>query len=829
MNAARNLKMSVIIGGSVSGSLKDALNFTNTSLKRVGTTIAEVDRRQRTLGQSINVFGRMGKNVDGLRQEYAGLATQAQRLRTVYASLERIEARRAANLANRERLGGALMGSVGTVAAASLAMAQPIANAANFQRENQLIGNTANMTRQQVMALSQAILSESRITNQSADNLQKAVGFLVAAGMDGAQAQASIRTIGRTATASGADIEDLSRAAFTLQDSLKIDPAGLQDALDMLAVAGKEGNVELKDLAKVLPVLGAGFTSLKMSGREAAATMGAALEIARKGTDSADKAAVNFDNFLSKIMSPTTINKAKQAFGVDIVALIKKAQDGGKNAFEAAMKAVIEATNGDQAKIAALFQDQEVQKFIRPMIQNWDEYLRIKDKALNQSTRTTDRDFAKMMDTDSEKMKGAKIAADNLSKAMGAALSPAVGDASLKLGSLMDRMTAFVQANPKLIASTTKAVVGVVAMRTAVLGLRFAWTFVRGPIIAAQKLMTTFRAGTMLAEMGKFGPVAVRIGSLFRIAGTAIAAIGGGPIAVAVAAITGAALIVRKYWQPIAAVLGGVWDGITKAAGPALAGLAQAMQPLRPAWDAVTSAVKTAWSWITNLLQPVQSSSAELSNAARAGAMVGTVLAQSFSVGIRIIGNAVRAAIWFATTMHDAAEFIVTSMASAWDRIKAPAGAALEWIMGKLRPLLAGLQFVANGAETGFSWIKNKIMAGQSAVVPGAAGAAGLPGVPAPDARQADGRPKKPAPVGSLGYARGKPAPILHSPAARMASTDSVPTFLRAQAVPATVNQTNNFSIQQQPGESVEALARRVASHIRLQDEVSRRSSLVDA
>ena len=65
----------------MSGGLRSALTSTKTGLGDIGKAIQSVERRQRLLGQGIQTFGRMGRNVDGLRSQYAQLETAADRLR----------------------------------------------------------------------------------------------------------------------------------------------------------------------------------------------------------------------------------------------------------------------------------------------------------------------------------------------------------------------------------------------------------------------------------------------------------------------------------------------------------------------------------------------------------------------------------------------------------------------------------------------------------------------------------------------------------------------------------------------------------------------------
>ncbi|HGG6162321.1 TPA: phage tail tape measure protein [Salmonella enterica subsp. enterica serovar Mississippi] len=348
-------------------------------------------------------------------------------------------------------------------------------NTANFNRENKMIGLTADMKPAEVQAMGQAMLVTGAATNQFASDIQAAQGFLVAAGQDYKEAQANLLTIGRTATATGSDILDVSKASFTLSDALKIDPSQMKTAMGILVQAGKEGNFEFKDMAKNLPVLGAQFQALKMGGNEAAATMGAALQIARKGASTSDEAANNMNNFMAKILSPETLKKAQKNFGVDMYKIVTSAQKKGQNPFEAAMKSVIKMTkNGDQKLLGELFGDMQVQNFVRPMIQNWKEYRRIKEASLGAGGAVVDRDFANITKDNAERLKQLRIQASNAALSFGQALQPALNAALGALVPLLTKVSEFVANNPNLVSQIVLTAGALLTMRTAVIACRVA-------------------------------------------------------------------------------------------------------------------------------------------------------------------------------------------------------------------------------------------------------------------------------------------------------------------------------------------------------------------
>lgn len=563
--ANKKLNATLTIGGAVSGALKSSITDTTGRIKKVGDALRDLQRQQRTLGDGIQTFGRMGKNVDTLRAKYAAVTGEIEKQRRELERLQQAEAKRQANLDRRSELKGQIGDTVGMAAAVGLPVIGAAKSAGEFQYQLQLIANTANMTTAETQALGRAILSASQQTGQSAQAMQQAMGFLIAAGMDVKTAQASLIQIGKTATASGAEIEDLARAAFTLTDSLKIAPGqALQDALDTLAQAGKEGNVELKDMAKVLPVLGAGFVSLKMEGREAAATMGAALEIARKGAASADQAATNMENFIAKVMSPETLKKARENFGMDLYAIIQNAQRTGGNPFEAAMKAIMEATNGDQKKIGELFQDMQVQNFIRPMIQNWDEYNRIKNVALS-AKGVTDADYAKVVETAKMQTKALADEVGRLGIAVGGPLAVAFGVFANALTPVIKGATDLATEFPTVTAAILGTATALTVGRLAMLAFGIVGTFL-GPMLGT--LATAFRA---------VGMAVMFVGRMLLL----------NPIGLAVTVIAGAALLLMQHWEPVKAFFVNLWADITATFDRAIGWIVGKIDAIGQKWQTV--------------------------------------------------------------------------------------------------------------------------------------------------------------------------------------------------------------------------------------------------
>ncbi|PKG50324.1 hypothetical protein, partial [Halomonas sp. MES3-P3E] len=88
--ANKKLSATIAIGGTVARSLTRGLTNTKGQLAEVGGEIGKTTRRQRQLSDQIKTFGRQGRNVDGLRRQYAELGTEIDRLRRKQEGLQRL-------------------------------------------------------------------------------------------------------------------------------------------------------------------------------------------------------------------------------------------------------------------------------------------------------------------------------------------------------------------------------------------------------------------------------------------------------------------------------------------------------------------------------------------------------------------------------------------------------------------------------------------------------------------------------------------------------------------------------------------------------------------
>lgn len=202
-------------------------------------------------------------------------------------------------------------------------------------------------------------------------------------------------------------------------------------------------------------------------------------------------------------------------------------------------------------------------------------------------------------------------------------------------------------------------------------------------------------SGKVAQAFAKFGPMGLRFLSVLRWIGTALAtigSIGAGPLLAIAAVIAVAAAAVYKYWEPIKAFFGGVWEGVAAAGSEALQELTNALSPLMPAFETIGGWLQQIWDWFVQLIKPVQSTSQELENAANYGKLFGEALLFPLKINIKLIGMIIKLVVGLAEAIGTAIGWIVVKADSAWSSLKSGVEALWNWITAKFA---AGWNFVS--------------------------------------------------------------------------------------------------------------------------------------
>ncbi len=197
----------------------------------------------------------------------------------------------------------------GGIAAGAAIMAQPVKKQMSFDRRLSEMANTAfsdgGLAGRQAgkeklkSSIKNAVMYGGGSKEDAADTMNE----LLAAGVDYDTADKWLPQIMKYATASGALPKELATIAVSLRDTFNVSDKDIPVALNMAIAAGKEGRVELKDMAEALPGQLGIAQKTGMWGLDGFQKILTANEAAGITAGNGKEAANNTLNFLDKINS----------------------------------------------------------------------------------------------------------------------------------------------------------------------------------------------------------------------------------------------------------------------------------------------------------------------------------------------------------------------------------------------------------------------------------------------------------------------------------------------------------------------------------------------
>lgn len=381
------------------------------------------------------------------------------------------------------------------------ALAAPLSAAGAFQTMLLDIGQKADLSDSAIKGIGDSIRALAPKVNQGAQDTAKALDSLVGFGLDPDLAMKLLSPMGKAATAYRASLDDIAKASFAITDNMKVPVEQLTKALDIMAQSGKMGAFELKDMAAEFPALTAAASALEMKGTLGVARLTAALQIARKGAATGSQAATNTANLMQKIVAPDTVTKFAK-FGIDIRKELKKTQDAGGDVFEMIAVQVARATKGDLSKLGDVFQDAQVQEFLRPLLQNLPEYRKVRDEALK-AEGVVEADFTRRMGTFEARLKALNVAMQEFGLTIGEILIGPTEEFVAAVKPAVVAMGQFAKAHPELIGNAIKAAKVLIGLSVAAYAARWSFLFLKGGVlmIVAPLLKAAVAMGTFTASM----------------------------------------------------------------------------------------------------------------------------------------------------------------------------------------------------------------------------------------------------------------------------------------------------------------------------------------
>ncbi|WP_317178146.1 phage tail tape measure protein [Pectobacterium sp. HCp5_1] len=600
----------VMLGRAFGATLDD----TKKSLQPLSDKLKQAEEWQRLFNQSLERFGnvslRSTQVTSRLSQSLSKLVTNQERLEGIQSRQETLRSRRG-ELADDFKTKREQFGSVMKPIVAS------VTHYASFEAQLRDISVAHGISSEQEKLMGQKLRQSSQQVNQKPDALLGSAGQLLSYGMSPDQATDVAAVLGKTSTASGAALSDLTALSATLDDVFNLKGAkALEESFSRMLAGTKQG-FSMASMTQYATALAPGFTAMGATGNQALSQLVSSLS-ATKDADTEANTAARLESFMNSV-GRTDIADSYYNAGVDYNASLKSYMKGGYSQYDAAVQIsnrfidskgsqfqqlwdkASKAGNVDAQQslmqrygLQEVFRTPEAVNHAMSMKQNWQSY-QANQQRMNSptATQTLGLDLARQNDTLTGRWNQMTTSVMNIALNVGEALVPVLVSLSDILIPILDQLVTWTAANPELVRGIVMAVAGFFAFRMALSGAKLGITTLLSPLLSVWEGILQVQRGWQLFNAGlrTTGVLQGIGGILSRLVG-GIGAFGRmllmNPIGLAVTAIVGAVYLIYRYWEPISAFFKNLWSQVSQA--------------FNAGWEALSNAVSGGVVGITALL-----------------------------------------------------------------------------------------------------------------------------------------------------------------------------------------------------------------------------------
>lgn len=623
---ATTFSIGVLVSGAVTSSFLSTMSGTQRTLNKLTLATEKLQKQQDTLTRRQEMATRAmerygdigGRAVRKIGAELDMVSRQFERMQKQQARMTKAAALSQSMKNNRMSLYGQGLETWGLAKTLMAPFKTGVIDYAHFEAQLRDIGITGDLDKGQEKQIGEVIRRQAKETNQTTGTLLEGVGTLVAAGKAPMEAVKWTQLLGRTATASGANIDDLAKMGLAFE-SLKIDGQDeLKAAFSKAVYGGKSGRFELKDMAQYLPEMAQGFAAKGIYGQEAIAQIVASLEVGREGAGTEGEAATNMRNWLAS-MNRGDIARRYMMQGVDYKGSMSDYVSAGYSQYEASIMIAdrfIKSKGADFMKqwqnagakgdrdaqqrlmesfgLSSIFTDVQTVNHLLAMRQRWDDYQNIK-KGMNgpAAQGSIDRDFDKRNASLESKGRRILVSLKDMSLTIGESLTPSLSGLADHIIPVLDKTGLWIAQNQKLITMIAGVMAGALGFRIALVGVKLLLNLLFSPFVSLYTELVRVRSGWTLLRnalgsggmLRRIASVAGRLGRVLgggllkgiMLAGRAILWMGRAmlmnPIGLIITGIAIGAYLIYRYWGPISAWFKARWNDIKTAFSGGIGGI----------------------------------------------------------------------------------------------------------------------------------------------------------------------------------------------------------------------------------------------------------------
>lgn len=388
-----------------------------------------------------------------------------------------------------------------------------------------------------VAAGGQSGIAKNELTKFAADAIQMGVAFDTTAEQAG-QSMAELRT---AFAMNQTEVVELADKINYLGNNTPAAAKSIMEIVQRIGPLGEVGGLASGSIA----ALGA-----TMKG------MGIAEEIAATGIK---------NMMLALVKGETATDAQKQAFaklGLSHTEIAKKMQTDSEGTISSVLSAIAKLEKHEQASMLNTLFGSESLGAIAPLLTQLDSLEANFDKVgkAGKYAGSMNAEYAARANTTANKIQLMKQKGEALALKVGEALLPALNELIGFASDIIDRFSAWANANPELFSMLSKGAAIVVGLAAALSGLAAFMLTIIGPLALLKAAFATLGGlGTAVTFITKIGTAISWLGGLVKTVGMAMMA---NPILIVIAAIAAAAYLIYQNWGSIKPFLLDIWNSI---------------------------------------------------------------------------------------------------------------------------------------------------------------------------------------------------------------------------------------------------------------------------
>ena len=545
----KRLNATITIGGAITGALKSALGTTRDKLQDIGGAVRKLEREQKMLGTSIQTFGKLGANVDGMRARYAALTDQIGKARR---EQERMKAASDMQASGRGMMANAGVAIGATVAAASTAFV-PVIQAAAFEKAMLGVAKQVEGARDESGKLTATYYQMGEAIQRLGREIPMAtneIADMVTAGARMGVAKDELLGFTRTAAMMASAFElpagELADQMGKIANLFKIPIPRIGELADSINYLDDSTQSTAPGIIDFLTRTGGVAGAVKITGQEMAALGSTLLALGERSETASTATNAMFQKFAAADKGTKKFKEAMAEIGLSTAAVQKGMQVDAQGTVLKIMDAVNKMPAEKRLGVLVDLVGLEHSDTLAKLAGNVEEYRRQIDLAGSQQAKgSMGREFSAVLATTNAQWAITKNVVTEVGVKIGSVLLPAVNSALITFGGATTAVADFVREHQGLIGNVAAAAAGI--------------------------------GGAILAMKG----FAFAIGAVQVAAGALMAA---NPIGLIALGVAGAAAVIYKNWEPISGFFTGLFDGVKTTVGKSIDWIIGKIQAVGEFW-----------------------------------------------------------------------------------------------------------------------------------------------------------------------------------------------------------------------------------------------------